>query len=65
MVRVRKPHPRDFQPPRLCGGKRRYPTKREAEHVKEEQELLTRDLELNIYRCQVGCGGWHLTQVKS
>lgn len=62
MPRVRKPSPQDFSPPKLCGGKRSYPTKHEAERVKEEQELLQYDLKLDIYRCQSGCRGWHLTR---
>jgi hypothetical protein len=60
MARTRKP----FIPakPVMCNGKRRYSNEREAESVKSEQELLTRDLELNVYRCSLGCGGWHLTR---
>lgn len=46
----------------LCQGKRRYASRLEAESVRAEQELLTRDLELAIYRCVAGCGGWHLTR---
>ena len=49
--------------PRLCGGKRCYAHKYEAEQVKSEQELLTRDLELSIYRC-LSCHEWHLTRSK-
>ena len=64
MTRVHKPRPRDYQQPILCGGKRRYPSRREAEIVKSEQEILTRDLELAIYHCQSGCGGWHLTRIR-
>lgn len=64
MARIRKVSYRDFPAPRLCGGKRCYSTKREAEQVKSEQELLTQDLELTIYRC-IQCGQWHLTRTKS
>lgn len=64
MPRIHKPNPRDYQQPVLCGGKRRYPSRHEAEQVKAEQEILVRDLELAIYRCQTGCGGWHLTRVQ-
>lgn len=62
MARIRKP----FIPasPVMCGGKRRYNSQRDAEAVKAEQELLTRDLKLKVYRCQSGCGGWHLTREK-
>lgn len=60
MARIRKP----FIPakPVMCQGKRRYSSKREAEQVREEQELMTRDLELKVYPCSAGCGGWHLTR---
>ena len=64
MSRVHKPNPRDYQPPVLCQGKRCYTSKQEAEIVKSEQELLTRDLTLTIYRCQAGCGNWHLTRLQ-
>ena len=43
MPRVRKPSPRNFSSPQLCGGKRIYRSQREAEIVKEEQELLQHD----------------------
>jgi hypothetical protein len=62
MPRVKKPF--IPAPPQLCGGKRRYGSEREALLIKEEQELLTRGLELKVYRCQNGCGGWHLTRAK-
>jgi hypothetical protein len=60
MTRVRKP----FIPaaPTMCGGKRRYRSKREAEDVKAELEMLKTDLKLGVYRCTSGCGGWHLTR---
>ncbi|HVI69838.1 MAG TPA: hypothetical protein VM581_05305 [Magnetospirillaceae bacterium] len=48
--------------PQTCGEKRRYPTEFEAERVGKEQELLNPGLELRIYKCQAGCGGWHLTR---
>ena len=64
MARVRKVSYKDFPAPKLCGGKRCYSSKREAEHVREEQELLTHDLELSIYRC-IQCGTWHLTRNKN
>lgn len=47
--------------PKLCGGKRCYSTKKDAETVKHEQEILTPGLELSIYHC-VTCGNWHLTR---
>ena len=62
MPRVRKPSPRNFSSPQLCGGKRIYRSQREAEIVKEEQELLQHDLTLAIYHCAAGCRGWHLTR---
>lgn len=49
--------------PRLCGGKRCYPSKHEAELVKSEQEIITPGLELSIYRC-ISCGSYHLTRRK-
>lgn len=49
--------------PQTCGQKRRYRTQTEAEHIREEQELLTPGLRLRTYKCSVpGCGGWHLTR---
>lgn len=51
--------------PVYCQGKRRYSTEREALQVKEEQELMQTDLQLKVYRCTSGCGGWHLTRVTS
>jgi len=47
--------------PRLCGGKRSYATKSEAEIVKAEQEIITPDLSLSVYRC-LQCTPWHLTR---
>lgn len=49
--------------PVLCGGKRRYASKQEAEQVAEEQELINfaEELELSVYRC-ISCGDWHLTR---
>lgn len=49
------------QTPQLCGGKRCYISKQEAEIVKTEQELLTTDLTLDVYHC-TACGKWHLTR---
>lgn len=49
---------------KLCQGKRIYASRVQAETVKEQQEMLFNGLELNIYRCLVGCRGWHLTRVK-
>jgi len=59
--------PRIFvpNPPHRCCGKNSYPTRERAEHVAEEQMLLTPSLELTVYACMCGCGGWHLTRVKT
>ena len=46
----------------MCGGKRVYRTKEEAEDTKQLNEALTPGLELGIYRCMLGCKGWHLTR---
>lgn len=56
-------HKKVFQPqPRQkCGNKNCYASRHEAELIKEQQELLHRDLELDIYRC-ISCQSWHLTQ---
>ena len=56
-------HKKVFQPQdrQKCGGKNCYTSKHEVELVKEQQELLHRDLILAIYRC-VSCRSWHLTQ---
>lgn len=50
--------------PRLCGGKRCYPSKHEAEIVKAEQEIINPDLTLSTYTCPE-CGQWHLTRSQS
>jgi hypothetical protein len=55
--------PKQFLTPRMCGGKRCYAHKHEAEAVKEEQEVITPGLELRVYRCSI-CGQWHLTRNK-
>lgn len=49
----------------MCGSKRRYLTKQQAELVREQQELLNNELELKVYRCHAGCKGWHLTRNKT
>jgi hypothetical protein len=51
-----------LQSPQICGEKRRYASKTEAEKVAEEQELLNPGLHLRVYKCVAGCGGWHLTR---
>jgi hypothetical protein len=49
------------KPVEKCGGKNAYPTRREAETVAREQELLNHDgLKIGVYRCP-RCGKWHLT----
>lgn len=50
---------------RSC-GKNRYKSKKEAEAVAREQEIIfaNQDLELAVYLCS-NCGGWHLTRKKS
>lgn len=45
-----------------CCGKNRYVSRDEAEHIAEEQMLLTDGLLLTVYACMCGCGGWHLTR---
>lgn len=44
-------------------GKNRYKSKREAETVAREQEIIFagQDLELTAYLCP-NCNGWHLTR---
>jgi len=44
-------------------GKNRYNSRKEAETVASEQEILfnQENLELKAYRCS-SCGGWHLTR---
>lgn len=63
----RKNHHRNLQRflvnPHTCGEKRRYATERQAQTIREEQELLNPGLRLRVYKCMVpGCGGWHLTR---
>lgn len=50
--------------PQLCGGKRCYSTKQEAEQVKSEQEIINPELKLSVYKC-ITCGSYHLTRHKS
>ena len=59
MTRVNKP--KLYPQPKKCGGKMCYPSKHQAEQVKEEQELRDQDLQLSIYRC-ISCSNWHLTR---
>ncbi|MGH7196340.1 MAG: hypothetical protein ACREGJ_01065 [Candidatus Saccharimonadales bacterium] len=61
-IMTRRRHITMPEPARMCGGKRRYNSKTEAEAVKTEQELLSPGVELRVYRCQAGCRGWHLTR---
>jgi predicted RNA-binding Zn-ribbon protein involved in translation (DUF1610 family) len=58
----------NFPPPpaqKSC-GKNRYRSKREAEAVASEQEIIfaSQDLELTVYLCP-DCGGWHLTRQRA
>lgn len=50
-------------PPQKSCGKNRYSSKREAETVAREQEIIfaSDDLELKVYLC-ASCSGWHLTR---
>lgn len=56
--------PKLYAEPQKCEGKNRYNSEQEAERVRHEQELLVPDLQLAVYRCTSGCGGWHLTRTK-
>ena len=47
--------------PQLCGGKRCYKTRTDADIVKTEQEIINPELTLNIYHCTM-CGNYHLTR---
>lgn len=47
----------------MCGGKNCYPSREHAEAVRDEQQLLVRDLELSVYRCHI-CRQWHLTRAR-
>lgn len=58
---ARSNKPKLYEQPRLCGGKRQYAHKHEAEQVKTEQEIINPELELSIYKCMT-CGAWHLTR---
>jgi hypothetical protein len=61
MARSKKP--KLFADRPKCGDKQRYTSKREAEQIATQQEMLnyTQDLQLKVYRCAT-CGGWHLTR---
>ncbi|MFZ2494159.1 MAG: hypothetical protein WAW60_00085 [Candidatus Saccharimonadales bacterium] len=48
--------------PQLCGGKHCYTTKRDAEMVIAEKEIIQPELQLTIYHC-IQCGTYHLTRV--
>ncbi|MFZ1812717.1 MAG: hypothetical protein WAU02_04375 [Candidatus Saccharimonadales bacterium] len=50
--------------PQLCGGKRSYGSRHEAETVKAEQEIIDPELTLSIYHC-LDCHAWHLTRRRS
>jgi hypothetical protein len=62
MARVYKPKPVNYQPPRMCSGKRCYISKHEAQQVAEEQYIIN-DVELTIYKC-LSCHQFHLTSIK-
>lgn len=60
MARHKKPFI-PAEPTRSC-GKNRYASKREADIVAEQQQLIFANsgLKLAAYHCSF-CGGWHLT----
>ena len=62
MPRSKKVSPRMFPDAPMCGGKRVYRTEAEAEQIKDLNESMKPGLELNIYKCNQGCRGWHLTR---
>ncbi len=64
MSRVRKPLPRHFDAPKLCGGKHCYATRHDAEQVVEEKSITDPELELSVYRC-LTCRQFHLTRTKT
>lgn len=59
--RAKLPNPRNFDPPKKCGGKYRYDTRRQAELVIEEKTIIEPELNLETYRCNQ-CRSWHLTR---
>lgn len=61
MSRIRKPTPQNFNSPKLCGGKRCYTTRHDAEAVAEEKQIMQPELELSVYKC-LSCGQFHLTR---
>lgn len=64
MSRPYKPRPQHFDSPKLCGEKRRYRTRHDAEMVIAEKEIMQPELELTVYRC-TQCGDFHLTRTSS
>ncbi len=53
-----------YQPVNREVGKKRFPTKRQAEDAAEHQMLLSPDLELFVYKSDLD-GGWYLTRKPS
>ncbi|MBP7760417.1 hypothetical protein KA093_01330 [Candidatus Saccharibacteria bacterium] len=47
--------------PRQCGGKNCYPTRHDAEMVRDEKAIIDPELQLDIYHC-LDCATWHLTR---
>ena len=47
-----------------CESKRKYNTENEAKQTAEYQMLITKDLELSVYKCDL-CQKWHLTSIKN
>jgi hypothetical protein len=44
-----------------CQQKRRFDNEKAAEKTADHQMLITPNLELTTYHCEL-CGGWHLTR---
>jgi len=62
MSRSKKVTPNMFPKPKMCGGKHSYHSEADALAMKEQNEAFQPGLELAVYKCNLGCRGWHLTR---
>jgi len=44
-----------------CQQKRRFADEKSAQRTADHQMLVTSNLDLTVYRCEL-CSGWHLTR---
>lgn len=61
LMKHRFDHSKLFAEKPQCGGKRCYKTRKDAEAVGLEQEIINPELTLVVYHC-TQCGMYHLTR---